>query len=555
MSVNRRSDLDTSLSRTDGVHHKYLNLSSANRDKTLYPDSADAELTFDDQSNVIGMKILNFEIPHTRYAIDSTTNNFYISEKRGEDEYYFYSLRVSPGAHSVQNLCSALTLSAKCPVMFNGDRDMGNEYVFQTSLLFGKVGIVSSGDYEYNIHASTATVTLSAIIVNSDTEALLSFLGPAEQVFKPGALLVFQPYTYADRDVQVVENIESSAHSEVRVIGDFSDLDWKTMDASLSRMVPYAGVSSMASIAGFGDSDLADQSNFDVLSIGSPFSSSTDTLDNASVMVVLEKATFLTAGDCVRLSGVPGFMNDMVCTVAIVHAETHVEIYVDRSALWSHDSGTFANLSDPGVSWGVEDINLSDIDSNTVQIVITPSSPTTLSVDDVVVFDGFHSEEFQDYKYLNATVVSVDEDEGVTVQFDYPTILLFEDGVTSLSPINSETALGTTYIAPNRFDLSRGRRMVLCRAVVDNQDVGSIHIPSLSTRSFFGRIQLFSGANLVNFLGKDTAVGSHEFNSVMKRINKIRFQFYNEDGTTYDFLGVDYTMFLELVCLDSNKGL
>ncbi|CAN0555511.1 unnamed protein product, partial [Ectocarpus sp. 8 AP-2014] len=57
-----------------------LNLSSADRDKTLYPDSADAELTFDDQSNVIGMKILNFEIPHTRYAIDRTTNNLYISE-------------------------------------------------------------------------------------------------------------------------------------------------------------------------------------------------------------------------------------------------------------------------------------------------------------------------------------------------------------------------------------------------------------------------------------------------------------------------------------------
>lgn len=553
MSVNRRSDLDTSLSRTDGVHHKYLNLSSADRDKTLYPDSADAELAFDDQSNVIGMKILNFEIPHTRYAIDSTTNNLYISEKRGEDEYYFYSLRVSPGAHSIQNLCSALTLSSKCPVMFNGDRDMGNEYAFTTSLLFGKVGIVSSGDYEYNIHASTATVTLSAIIVNSDTEALLSFLAPADQVFKPGALLVFQPYTYADRDVQVVENTESSGQSEVRVIGDFSDLDWENLDVSLSRIVPYAGVSSMASIAGFGDSDLADQSNFDVLSMGSPFSSSIDTLENASVMVLLDKSPFLSAGDCVRLSGVPGFMNDMVCTVAIVHDETHLEIYVDRSALWSHDSGTLANLSDPGVEWGVEDINLSDVDSNTVEIVITPSSPTTLSVGDVVVFDGFHSEEFQD---LNATVVSVDEDDdGITVQFDYPTILLFEDGVTSLSPVNSETTLGTTYIAPNGFDLSRGRRMVLCRAVVDNQDVGSVHIPSLSTRSFFGRIQLFSGANLVNFLGKDTAVGSHEFNSVMKRINKIRFQFHNEDGTTYDFIGVDYTMFLELVCLDSNKGL
>lgn len=201
MSVNRSSELDTSLSRTDGVHHKYLNLSSSDRNKARYPDSADSELVFDEQSNVLGMKILNFEIPHTRYAIDKTTNNLYISEKWGEDEYYFYSLRSSTGGYSVQTLCVSLTLSARCPVMFNGDSAMGNDYNLTTSLLFGKVGIVSSGEYEYTVHASTETVTLSSITVSSDTEAILSYLAPSDQVFSPGALLVFQPYTYSDRDV------------------------------------------------------------------------------------------------------------------------------------------------------------------------------------------------------------------------------------------------------------------------------------------------------------------------------------------------------------------
>lgn len=548
MSVNRQSDLDTSLSRTDGVHHKYLNLSSSDRDKTLHPDSADAELSFDDQSNVIGMRILNFEIPHTRYAIDRTTNNLYISEKRGEDEYYFYSLRASPGGHSVQNLCVSLTLSAKCPVMFNGDRDLGNEYSLNTSLLFGKVGVVSSGDFEYSIHAATETVTLSSIVINSDTESIVSYLAPSKQVFKPGALLVFQPHTHVDRDVQVVETMQSS-ENKVRIIGDFSDLDSENLNVSLSKMAPYAGVNSVASIMGFGDSDLSDQSDFEILSLGSPFSSN-DTLEDASVMVSLNYTPYLSPGEYVRLSGVPGFMNDMVCTVAIVHDETHIEIYVDRAALWSHDSGALAKESDPDVEWGVEDISLEYVNSNSVEIKIATTSPTSLVSGEVVVFSGFHSKEFQN---IRATVVSVDQD--IIVRFDYPTIFLFEEGATSLSPVSPSTALRTTYIAPNRFDLSRGRRMVLCRAVVDNQDVGSIHIPSLSTRSFFGRIQLFSGANLVNFLGKDTAVGSHEFNSVVKRVNKIRFQFYNEDGTTYDFLGVDYTMFLELTCLDSNKGL
>lgn len=550
MSVNRSSDLDTSLSRTDGVHNRYLNLSSSDRNRTLFPDSADAELSFDDQSNVLGMRILNFEIPHTRYAIDKTTNSLYISEKRGEDDYYFYALRTSTGGYAVQGLCVALTLSSRCPIMFNGDRGMGNDYAFNTSLLFGKVGVVSSGDYDYTIHCATETVTLSSIIVKSDTEAIVSFLAPVGQIFKPGALLVFKPHTYTDRDVQVVETV-MDADNEVRVIGDFSDLDWENLDVSLSKMTPYSGINSVANIMGFGESDLSGQSDFEVLSIGSPFGSN-DALLRTSVMVMTNITPFISPGEYVKLSGVPGFFDGMVCQVAVLHDETHLEVYVDRSTLWSHDSGKMVDVSDPMVEWGVVDIQLSGVDNNLIELVISlDSAPTSLSADDTVAFSGFTSPEFQD---LRATVVSVDQGI-ITVNFDYPTQYVFEDGVTTLTPVDSITTVGTTYITPNRFDLSRGRRMVLCRAVVDNQDVGSIHIPRLSTRSFFGRIQLFSGADLVNFLGKDTAVGSHEFNSVLKRLNKIKFQFFNEDGTTYDFVGVDYTMFLELTCLDSNRGL
>lgn len=550
MSVNRRSDLDTSLSRTDGVHHQYLNLSSSNRNKTLFPNSADAELSFEDQSNVIGMKILNFEIPHTRYVIDKKTNNFYISEKRGEDEYYFYSLRVSTGGYSVQNLCASLSLSSSCPVMFNGDRPMGNNYVFHTTLLLGKVGVVSSGKYEYTIHCATETVTLSSIVVKSDTEAIVAFLAPIGQIFKPGALLVFKPYKYTDRDVLVVEAVVG-ADNEVRVIGDFSDLDWENIDVSLSKMVPYSGTNSVASIMGFGESDLSGQTDFEVLSIGSPFAGNDAEL-NASVMVVTNVTCFVSPGEHVQLSGVTGFVDGMVCAVAFVHDDTHFEIYVDRSMMWSHTSGKILKVSDPAVGWDVVDIQLSLVEDNSIELVVSVDSfPSSLSVEDMVVFSNFDSPEFED---IQATVLSIDG-ENVALRFDYPSQSLFEEGVTTLSPIQSSTLVRTTYFSPHRFDLSRGRRMVLCRAVVDNQDVGSIHIPTLSTRSFFGRIQLFSGADLINFLGKDTAVGSHEFNSVLKRLNKIRFQFFNEDGTTYDFVGVDYTMFLELTCLDSNRGL
>jgi len=551
MSVNRSSDLDTSLNRTDGVHHQYLNLSSSDRDKTLFPDSADTELSFDDQSNVIGMKILNFEIPHTRYAIDKKTNNFYLSEKRGDDEYYFYSLRVSTGGYSVQNACASLSLSSQCPVMFNGDRGMGNSYVFHTSLLFGKIGVVSSGNFEYTIHCALETVTLSSIVVNSGTEAVVAFLAPVGQIFKPGALLVFKPYTYPDRDVQVVETVVD-ATNKVRIIGDFSDIDWEKLDVSRSKMVPYSGTNSIASIMGFGESDIAGQSDFEVLSIGSPFGSNNSLL-NTLVMVVTNTTSFVSPGEYIQLSGAPGFVDGMVCKVAMVHDDTHVEIYVDRSKMWSHTSGKVVSVAEPATEWPVIDIQLSYVENNSIELVMSLDASTTLSlvVDDTVTFSDFDSPEFE---AIEATVVAVDQ-ENITIVFDYPTQFLFEDGVTTYSPVEPSTLERTTYFSPHRFDLSRGRRMVLCRAVVDNQDVGSIHIPNLSTRSFFGRIQLFSGGDLVNFLGKDTAVGAHEFNSVLKRLNKIRFQFYNEDGTAYDFVGVDYTMFLELTCLDSNRGL
>ncbi len=561
MSINRASDLDTSLSRTDGVHHKYLNLSSSDRNKVLYPDSSDAELSFDDQSNVLSMKILNFEIPHTRYAIDKKCNNLYMSEKRGEDEYHFYSLRGSTGGHSVQNLGVSLTLSAQCPVMFNGDEPMQNEYTFHVSLLYGKVGVVSSGECDFSIHTATETVTLSSIAVRSDTEAIVSFLAPVQQIFKPGALLVFRPHTYPDRDVQVVETITTGTGNEVRVIGDFSDMDWESLDVSLSQMMPYSAVNSVANIMGFGESDLSGHSEFELLSVGSPFVGE-DLLLQASVMVCTNFTPFLQAGDYVHLSGIPGFMNGMVCQVAIVHDEAHAEIYVNRSALWEHESGKIVSASNPDSEWDVSDIQLSSVNDNSVTLAVslddTSADPSTISLveEDVVQFSGFVSPEFGD---LDATVVSVDERSSsgsvVTISFDYPTRFLFEDGVSKLTPVDPDTTLRTTYITPHRFDLSRGRRVVLCRAVVDNQDVGSIHIPRLSTRAFFGRIQLFSGADLVNFLNKDTAYGAHEFNSVLKRLNKIRFQFVNEDGSAYDFVGVDYTMFLELTCLDSNRGL
>lgn len=549
MSVNRSSDLNTSLSRTDGVHHALVNLTSSGRDKNVDPDSADAELSFEEQYNVIAMEILNFELPHTRYAINKTNNNFYLSEKVSEDEYYFYSLRASTGGYSISNLAVSMELSTRCPVMFNGDRSMGNTYNFLSAGVFGKVAVVSSGDYEYTIHNATETAILTDYKKKSDTEAEISFLASWENMYKPGALMLFKPFQYTDREVQVVEN---TGDRSVRVIGDLSDIDESTFESSLSSLVPYSATNSTSMIMGMGDVDLSNNSHFEVLSIGSAFSGS-DTDPLSSVMMVVNFPIFVSPEDSIYISGVPGFLNDGIYTVSVVHDDTHLEIFVDKSKLWEHTSGTISNADDPGTTWDITDINLSATDNNKIALVVTPGNSTTLVAGDYVKFNGFSAPEFEEITGYVIAVSSSSND--VVIQFSYPSTYLFKEGESWVSPVNPDTGILTTYLTPYRFDLSRGRRMVLCRAIIDNQEAGSIIIPALSNSRFFGRIQLFSGADLVNFLGPDTAVGAHEFNSVLKRLSKIRFQFFNEDGTKYDFIGVDYTIFLRLTLLDSNSGI
>lgn len=548
MSVNRGSDLSTDLSRRDGVHTTYLNLSSADRNKNIDPDSSDALLSFDTQSNVLGMEIKNFEIPHTRYAINKTNNNFYISEKWGEDEYYYYSLRASTGGYTIQDLAVSLELSTKCPVLFNGDNSMGNDYFFITAGVFGKVGIISSGDYEFSIHNSNETVVLTSVVKTSDTEAIITYLSSSEYIFQPGALLLLKPYKYYDREIQIMEMVSGRT---ARVIGDFSDIDESTLEVENSTMIPYSATNCVSSIMGMGDLDLTGNTHLEVLSMGSPFS--VESLqDVSSVMFVVNFPIFVSTGDFVKFEGSSSFMNDTVFEVSEVHDDTHIELFVDKSSLWNHSGGIV--ISPTGSEINISSISYGSASNNVVQIVVTPDSSTTLSVGDTVTLSGFTSQEMNDLS-LDVTSVSSSSDD-FTLTFTYPTIYLsVETGDVTLTPVNNTTGLKTTYLTPYRFDLSRGRRMVLCRAIIDNQDVGSIHIPSLSSRNFFGRIQLFSGADLVNFLNSETAVGSHEFNSVLKRLNRIRFQFFNEDGTAYDFVGVDYTIFIKITSLDSNTGI
>lgn len=550
----------------DSIVMTYLNVSSGDRDRSKDPSSNDCELSFDDIRNALRIELLNFEIPHTRYAIDQGNNTLYISEKIADGVYNFFGFKASTGGYTISNLAVSLELSTQSPTVYSSGSALTNTYNFLTSGPFGKVAIVSSGDVEYNVHTCLETLQVVTFTKISATEASVKFLAPYEYILAPGALLTLRIFNLVDREVQVIATTDKRI---VTIIGDFSDFVDGDVAPLSSTMVPYSARNPVAEVAGFGivDLEISNDTRFEVLAMGSPFAS--DMEDGVlTPMVLVDFPPFVSSDDSVKIYDTAGFLEDQVFRVGTTHDDTHFEIDVDPDTLWA---GSSIEVSVEGIgSSPVTSIDMVSSDKNTVILTITPSGPTGFAVGDAVTFSGFTETDLDETSF---TVSAMDaSSDAFNVTFAFPTTSLvkgqsgstvetsieamdgFEEGTTYLAPVNPTTRYHTTYIGPNRFDLSRGRRVIICRATIDQQDIGTMFIPKDRTR-FFARIQLFSGADLVNFLGPDAAVGKHTFNSVVKRLHSIRFRFYNEDGTNYDFGGVEYTLFLRITSVDSNTGL
>lgn len=547
------STFNTSRSNVNGdvrdetIDH-YESLTSSARDKSTFTSSNDCEIPFDELRNIVEISLVNFEIPHTRYAIDSTNNTLYISEKMSDGVYNFFGLKASTGGYTISNLAVNLELSQYTPTVYNDNTVLMNTYNILTAISFRKVAIISSGDYEYNIHTCRESLQIIEFTKVSDTEATVKFIAPFEYIVAPGALLTLNLYSLADREVQIIENVSPR---EVTIIGDFSDFVDSDVDLEKSLMIPYSSIYSVSEVAGFGivDLEISRNTSYEVLGIESPFAAGFEA-GVSTPMVQVTFPVFISTDDNVFISGGSGIMSGVNARIGTTHDDTHFEVDIDVNTLFAGSSVQATVGSD---TFDVSEIEVVSSLNNEVTIEVTTSSAVSFSVGDVVTLSGLTSSEWESDVVITVSSVEVSTlTFGAT--FTYPSNLSALDGPTIITPSNADTGLPTTYLSPNRFDLSRGRRVILCRATIDGKDLGTIHIPNDRT-VYFERIQLFSGADLVNFLSVDQAIGHHKFHSVVKKLNNIRFRFYNEDGTPYDFVGVDYTTFLKFVTLDSNTGI
>lgn len=538
-------------SRRSTVNH-YLSVSSGDRQKSDISSSNDCQIEFDELRNVLSIELLNFELPHTKYAIDDSNNTLYLSEKISEKEYNFFGLKVGTSGYLVTDLAVSLELSQRCPVKFSTDEDLINTYNFVASGPTGKIAVISSGDCSFNIHNCQATLQVTSIKKSSETEAVVTFLAPFENIVAPGAILRLRLNNSPEIDIQVISN---KGPREVTVIGDFTAIDEATVDFTNTSMTPLSVENCVSEIIGFGVVDFQPGMRYDsctVLGMESPFSNAIkgDT-GLVSAMVCVDFPAFLSTDDHVRLEGTHEYLTEGAVRVSVTHDDTHFELEHDPASAFR--GSDLSAVAPDGNVWEIASLSVEETANSEASVVVQfAESVDGLSIGDSLTVLGLTGDHWVPSPSL--VVSSVDSATEIRGLIGVPSVRVLGAGGTRATPVNPTTGFGTTYIGPHRYDLSRGRRIILCRMVIDDLDVGSIAIPN-SRIKFFGRIQLFSGADLVNFLVSDNARGEHTFNSLVKRLRSMRLRFYNDDGTPYRFEGVDFSMFLKVVCLNSNTGI
>lgn len=541
----------------EGTKVHYLSLSSVARDRNMFTSSDDCEIKFDEINNVIGISLMNFEIPHTRYAIDDDNNTLYLSEKIDDGVYNYFGLQVGTGGYQITDLAVSLELSQNSVTTFMTNAVLKNTYSFSAAKTFGKIAVISSGDVEYNIHTCNETLQILTFTKTSDTLATVTFLSPFEYILARGALLTLKVYHEVDREVQVVD---TPGTRSVTILGDFSSLyTFGNEDDSqfgISTLYPYSSKNSVSEVAGFGSVDLSSDrhTSCQVLGVQSPLTISPSDDGTCKSMILVKYPLFVSPGDYVRMSGVTGIMQDTPLLVRSTHDDTHFDVEANASNLFEGDD---IQVSDNGGATYTtcEEILIEGSEDNLISVLVNVAVDNleNIVVGGTVTLTGLTAEEWSSQS-ISATITRVDNSTTFLATVPYPAGSVFVEGSTFVTPIAKETGNATTYVSPNRFDLSRGRRVILCRASIDGKDLGSIHSSNDRT-TYFGRIQLYSGADLVNFLSVHQAIGHHSFKSLVKRLRSIRFRFYNEDGGEYRFVGVDYTVFLKLLTTDSNTGI
>jgi hypothetical protein len=118
----------------------------------------------------------------------------------------------------------------------------------------------------------------------------------------------------------------------------------------------------------------------------------------------------------------------------------------------------------------------------------------------------------------------------------------------------TSSAIDSLRVAPNKIDLSRTKRHVLIRCLLNgSQEIGNVFLPNSNMR-FLAQVQLRVASNSIQFsTDSDIIEGSFLFPTPVSKVDSIRLELYSDDTQElFDLQGVDWSLVAHFVC--DNEG-
>lgn len=184
---------------------------------------------------------------------------------------------------------------------------------------------------------------------------------------------------------------------------------------------------------------------------------------NATRAVLVDLPPFVFADDHVIGTGTEGFIEGEILRVGTAQDDARFELEVEVAESWSTDSTLQVNYSSGSVT--ITGSSVRSILNNVVVLEMASGSTFNGSQGEAVAISVT---KYPELSNTAITVTSIDvSGTSFTTQFKYSSVYSFT-GAMFVIPANSETGIPTTSLSPNRFYLSRGRRLVLCGATLDD---------------------------------------------------------------------------------------
>lgn len=546
--TNQRSTGSDYAGGLISLHEVHVHVNSSDRDETRWPTPSECQLEIQELNGVQEIELVHFEIANPRNTIEVGINQKIVFAEfdAATSTYNVFQGMLPMGVFSVLDLSAALSYAMTYAEGVNTFTNPNNTYTVHADPISLQLSIhtaTTPADItprEFQMHFGSGTTYRGLDITPADEQLTFSATSTPRDIWLPGHLVkihtrrgVLQAQVKAWVDSTTVEFHTGDLST---TWGAFAFADLTPITVESAYHVPPV----LCDILGFDRADVAVGTKVPILTMQNPAATYTPSPTGTTV-----HAALATAYDCglleeryIKFYDTGTFLDEDTSTFEIVSAlgKVHAKYKLVLANAWNDgltlDDGTNSLHID------IADITLVSIKDGKMNLSFETDGATLSTAVQTMTVTGFV--DFPTTP-LTGTVVGSWIGNIVILELEaYP----FNPASGASLQLVHQTGIPLHLSAPKSFDLTLARRVIFMELKLNSphgDGLGVIKIPELTKNTYFGRIQLDSGALNVQFLNGDRVIGHYVLPTIESKVNSLYIKLVTEDGFNYPLNGSNFS--------------